>query len=68
MIERPGWIRMSVHPTMTNKEVVFVCDAIKEVAKNAEKWGEEYTYDASKNEYIHNSQPTIESTITKNWF
>ncbi|WP_051238732.1 aminotransferase class V-fold PLP-dependent enzyme [Gaetbulibacter saemankumensis] len=68
MIERPGWIRMSVHPTMTNKEVVFVCDAIKEVAKNAEKWGQEYTYDASKNEYIHNSQPTIESTITKNWF
>ena len=34
LMERPGWIRMSIHPTMTNAEVEFVCDAVEEVAKN----------------------------------
>src|SRR5690606_18202857 len=31
--EKPGWIRMSIHPTTTNKEVEFIVNSIKEVAK-----------------------------------
>ncbi|AJR03009.1 aminotransferase class V-fold PLP-dependent enzyme [Siansivirga zeaxanthinifaciens] len=68
LVERPGWIRMSVHPTMTNAEVEFICEAIKEVAENFETWESDYTYNAIKNEFIHNSNPNIESNITKNWF
>ena len=29
---KPGWIRLSLHPTMTNEEVVTVCDAVEEIA------------------------------------
>jgi len=68
LIERPGWVRMSIHPTMTNKEVHFICDAIKEVAENHENWGKAYTYDADKNEFMHNSASAIEKTIIKDWF
>lgn len=68
LMERPGWIRMSIHPTMTNAEIVFICDAIAEVAKNHKAWGEDYDYHASKNEYIHKNQLSVEKTITEKWF
>ncbi len=68
LMERPGWIRMSIHPTMTNDEISFICDAIKAVAKNYKVWGEDYEYNAFKNEYIHTGSLNTEATITKNWF
>ncbi len=68
LVERPGWIRMSIHPTMTNDEIHFICDAIQAVAKNYKVWEADYTYNAIKNEFIHNDQNVIEKTITKDWF
>ena len=68
LFERPGWIRMSIHPTMTNEDILFICDAIKQVAANFENWGADYSYNALKNEYIHLSNVTKEKEITKNWF
>ncbi|WP_067149686.1 aminotransferase class V-fold PLP-dependent enzyme [Pseudotamlana agarivorans] len=68
LIERPGWIRMSIHPTMTNAEITFICDAIAEVSKNHKAWGEDYEYHASKNEYIHKNHLNVEKTITEKWF
>ncbi|MEL1241713.1 aminotransferase class V-fold PLP-dependent enzyme [Flavobacterium flavipallidum] len=67
-IERPGWIRMSVHPIMTNDEIEFICDAIKQVATNYKTWGEDYTYNSSKNEFVHKSNKLVESEISENWF
>ena len=67
-IERPGWIRMSIHPTLTNAEVLFICDAIQQVAANFETWGKDYEYNAIKNEFIHKSQPNAEKVISQNWF
>ncbi len=68
MVERPGWIRMSIHPTITNKEVLFVCESIKQVAENYKEWGMDYEYHASKNEFIHKTATPIENKIVNNWF
>ncbi len=68
LVERPGWIRMSIHPTMTNTEIDFICEAIKEVAANFKAWEKEYTYSIEKNEFIHNSNIAIEKNITQDWF
>ncbi|WP_456424483.1 aminotransferase class V-fold PLP-dependent enzyme [Lutibacter sp.] len=67
-IERPGWVRMSIHPTLTNKEVFYVCDSIKKVAENFMEWGKEYTYNATKNEFTHNTAKPIEKSIVNNLF
>lgn len=67
LMERPGWVRMSIHPTMTNSEIEFICSAIKEIAENFKNWGEDYTYNAIKNEFIHKSNKSIESEITRDW-
>ncbi|WP_298535617.1 aminotransferase class V-fold PLP-dependent enzyme [uncultured Algibacter sp.] len=68
LIERPGWIRMSIHPTMTNHEIVFICDAISAVASNYKVWGMDYQYNSVKNEFIHLGNQNIEKNITQDWF
>jgi selenocysteine lyase/cysteine desulfurase len=66
--EKPGWIRVSMHPTTTNDEVNFVCNAIKEVAENVEEWSKEYHYDLVKNDYVHNLAQSFEQELVNEWF
>ena len=66
--EKPGWIRLSIHPVMTDQEVVFILDAIKQVATHFTKWQEEYAYDAQNNEFIHVSGYKPETNLVSNWF
>lgn len=40
---KPGWIRMSVHPTMSDEELLFICDAIRQLATNYDEWKKDYT-------------------------
>ncbi|RXP64666.1 aminotransferase class V-fold PLP-dependent enzyme [Lutibacter sp. HS1-25] len=68
LTDRPGWIRMSIHPTITNAEVLYVCDSIKQVAENHKKWAEDYYYKAAKNEFVHKSAQPVEIDIVNNWF
>jgi selenocysteine lyase/cysteine desulfurase len=68
LLERPGWVRMSIHPTMTTKEVEFICDSIKAVAENHKEWGKDYTYVSSSNDYIHKSKPKTGQILVEKWF
>lgn len=68
LAERPGWIRMSVHPTMNDTEIEFICDAIALVAQNAEHWKTAYKYNAKKNDFVHLASESLEKNIIKNWF
>jgi selenocysteine lyase/cysteine desulfurase len=68
LMERPGWIRMSIHPTMTNEEIETICNAIETTANNFKEWQLDYTYNAIKNEFVHKDNTSIEKDITKNWF
>jgi len=65
--EKPGWVRFSLHPTMTNDELNFIIDAIEEIIKNIDEWSKDYTYSSKTNEYYHNSQNGIEFTEIKRW-
>ncbi len=51
--EKPGWVRMSIHPTMKNDELYFICDAIKKITENISAWEKDYQYLSNKNEYIN---------------
>ena len=53
LTHKPGWIRMSIHPTMTDEEVRFVCDCIKHLAEEHTTWARDYDYQAHSNEYMH---------------
>lgn len=65
---KPGWVRISLHPTMTNDELLFICDAIQKVVLNYDEWQKVYEYNASTNEF---ENVLIEETIpedVKDWF
>lgn len=68
LIKKPGWIRMSIHPTTTNDEIKFVCDSIIELANNHKKWSLEYQYDNFNNTFHHLSDKLIEKEMVNNWF
>ena len=63
---KPGWIRLSIHPIMTNKEISFIMDAIELTAINFIGWKEDYGYDAVTNEFYF--KEFKEKNITKDWF
>jgi selenocysteine lyase/cysteine desulfurase len=51
--EKPGWVRISLHPTMTDEELSLIISAIGEIVKNIDVWEKDYTYDPHKNEYFN---------------
>jgi selenocysteine lyase/cysteine desulfurase len=65
---KPGWIRMSIHPTTTNAEIQFVCQSIIELAKNHFDWAKYYNYDRLTNEFIHYDAKPLEKEMVKKWF
>lgn len=70
MTVKPGWIRMSIHPIMSNKEVKFIVDSIEKLAANFEDWQKDYQYDAASNEfyYIHTDEKKFHQEEIENWF
>jgi selenocysteine lyase/cysteine desulfurase len=66
--DKPGWVRMSVHPTLTNNEIYFITDAIKKIIKNIKDWEKDYIYSSEKNEFYHVSANGKEEENIKEWF
>jgi len=66
--EKPGWVRLSIHPTMTNEELDKMLAAIKEVAENANAWAEDYNYVLDMNEFFHKTQEKDIREEVKGWF
>lgn len=67
LIIKPGWVRLSVHPIMTNDEVHYIVDAIKDTIKNIDSWKNDYIYDAKSNEF-QNIHMTQQDDTVKEWF
>ncbi|MBA4153868.1 aminotransferase class V-fold PLP-dependent enzyme [Flavobacterium sp.] len=68
LIKKPGWIRMSIHPTTTTEEIIYVCESIKQVAKNHKTWSKDYLYDAKTNNFRHKDDAIPEKEMVRNWF
>ena len=66
--DKPGWIRMSIHPTTTNNEVDFLIDSIRELIENHSEWSKDYTYDSGSNEFFHNEAGDEEEARVNAWF
>lgn len=65
--EKPGWVRVSLHPTMTNNELYFIIEAIDQVARNINTWAKDYDFSAESGEYYHKKAPIVNQNI-QNWF
>ncbi len=68
LLDRPGWIRMSIHPTTTDQEVSYICDSIQAMAENFKDWEKDYSYNQETNEFRHNSYISQEKVLVASWF
>ncbi len=66
--EKPGWIRMSLHPTMTNAELIFTIDAIDQLSRHHKEWAADYDYSAHTNEFRYNKKQIDEMDKVREWF
>lgn len=53
--KRPGWIRMSIHPTMSDERITYIMDAIEELSTRYRKYVPEYTMNKKLAVFTHNS-------------
>jgi selenocysteine lyase/cysteine desulfurase len=65
--QKPGWVRLSLHPTMTNDELNYILGAIKEVVQKVDLWSQNYNYSSSTNEFSHISEHTDDRQLSS-WF
>jgi selenocysteine lyase/cysteine desulfurase len=66
--QKPGWIRMSIHPTTTNEEIEMVCESILELSKQHQNWSKEYVYDKITNEFSHKNCKSLVKEMVNSWF
>lgn len=65
---KPGWIRLSIHPTMTDEELETSIEAVKELAENFNEWAEDYSYDSKTNEFYFKDKPCTSPALVDSWF
>lgn len=61
---KPGWARMSLHPTMTDSELEYGLDAIEYISKNKEELKKDYIYDVTTNDFVL-QQPAVDDNLTQ---
>jgi selenocysteine lyase/cysteine desulfurase len=65
---KPGWVRLSLHPTMTNEELLYILAAIRQTVENAEEWKKDYCYDSHTNEFQHLKFSEKNNHKISDWF
>lgn len=65
---KPGWIRLSIHPVMTDAEIDYILDGIEALSRHHREWTEDYEYVLGTNEFRHKSQPEDETRLVDRWF
>lgn len=66
--EKPGWIRLSLHPTMRDNELKYILDALNEIVANAKEWEKDYSYSSKTNEYTHLTENIDKNDGMHEWF
>ena len=63
---KPGWVRLSFHPTSPDDEIDYCIDAVAQVVRHGDEWAADYVYSPVTNEYTHRRGPAHGSV--RDWF
>ncbi len=66
--EKPGWVRLSLHPTMSDEELEYVLGAITEVIGDADRLAADYVYSPHTNVFHHKDEPAAVQQRVAGWF
>jgi len=66
--QKPGWVRLSFHPTTTDAEIDYCIDALREIVQNVTAWSGDYVYSSQTNEFVHCAGRAIGTPSMRGWF
>lgn len=66
--EKPGWVRWSLHPTMTDEEILYFAESLKAIIHNIAEWEKDYIYLNNKNEFVHRDYRDYSPSYIPEWF
>lgn len=66
--EKPGWVRLSFHPTTTDAEIRHTLDAVAEIAEHGATWAADYLYDPHTNEFVHRKWDSGLRGMVQGWY
>ncbi len=66
--EKPGWLRMSIHPIMTDLELDAILDGIEALHDHHEAWACDYEYHGRINEFSCKLNGPDEKELVEGWF
>lgn len=62
LTDKPGWIRISLHPTDKNTDAYRLVEAIRQISENAADWAKDYDFKCETGEYLPKfAQPELVS-------
>ncbi|MCL6460093.1 MAG: aminotransferase class V-fold PLP-dependent enzyme [Gorillibacterium sp.] len=64
--EKPGWVRLSLHPIMTDADVAAILYAVRSIVQYAPLWRADYRYNPANNDYLHYATPRKQDSAR--WF
>lgn len=66
---KPGWVRVSLHPTQLQSEVSKLISALKDISLNYKSWQKDYIYSPTSNEFRHKKASLAKNTKRiEEWF
>jgi selenocysteine lyase/cysteine desulfurase len=67
--EKPGWVRISFHPSTTTADIDHTIHAVAEIVKNAAIWARDYEYSPVTNEFTRCAgEHSAALAQVKKWF
>jgi selenocysteine lyase/cysteine desulfurase len=66
--EKPGWVRVSLHPTTTDDELDYILDAVAQIQRRREAWSQDYRYDTGTNEFLPITAEASGDAAVHAWF
>lgn len=65
---KPGWIRLSLHPVMTDNELRMILFAIQSIVAHIDQWQADYYYHPDRDTYIHKYAPDMIGIVPEQFF
>jgi selenocysteine lyase/cysteine desulfurase len=66
--EKPGWVRLSLHPTTTDAEADRLVDAIVRLGLHHSEWARDYDYNHATNEFTHRNETDAIGRRVGQWY
>ncbi|OKP78216.1 selenocysteine lyase [Paenibacillus helianthi] len=65
---KPGWVRLSLHPIMTDGEVERMIGAVGSIARHIGVWQQDYRYNHTTNSWLHFAEEGGTGTAVRELF